>query len=516
VQLAVLALGPDVVLARAVERFEVAEVLLGGSAGETAGPLLAELLRVIIHVAVHVPTDLSTNEGACGAIRLELAQRVLADHSASKLRETESVFKEAKDAGMLGDGLLRQLLRAMTSRRETASAVLLSLRPQFTTLLDIEHPHASRSDLEKVTEAARQRRKDSLGSASSRSEPIVHQDALPNVGQSILAPVRHILQSSGLFRVLERSLRLCLGQGDRLGSALGVTLGRVVFLLTLQVHCVTPFDDALVTLWRGEDGTALASALAQVQMQGVFSGDELFRQGLEFVLRELSARVDVIADVLRSAGLRIEGEAAHDEEEMTRRRREQARRRAMGKISAGVESFASLMAEGGHGMDTSEETHVLDAGASECVVCKSVIDKPLALMAFCQTSTVVKHLVARAAGSHKGEYIATRNGLAIRASCGDDGVFVAEVRRGERVTTVERRGPWLRVAAPAQGWTRLYSTRSIGTGTGTGTGTAPDIRTDPLLFPVGELEFRKWGAARVHGACVRVLLTMLLTVLTHD
>jgi hypothetical protein len=278
---------------------------------------------------------------------------------------------------LVDEARVRKVMREMTSSRESGEGELLAIRHAFVKYFDPEHPHTPRKDAEASMESVRARRKDALNRGGGRSAPVIDSVAVPR--NTAFSPVRGILFCSLMVALLERSLNFSQLAWAEIGSAGPQIVGRVVHLLTLQLHCR---DEAATDFWallNSDSGRNLLGLLARVFVQGVFDGDELYRQGLESLLSELSAAgPPSIADLLITCGVKLAGsDPSLDKSEVLQKRKQAAQKRAAQMISQSASSFAEEMQdlsdndEGDEGkVGLKPSPILLEHGASACVVCK--------------------------------------------------------------------------------------------------------------------------------------------------
>ena len=496
VQLAVTGLGPNTILAILIEVYELSPVLENFNCSDSnasftneyTGPLIAELLRLLIHVIVNVPSDLNTKAVAEDSIRRELVQRVFAEQSFKKILETRIYFSEFIDADILSPGDIRRVLSEITVKRESSGTSMLLLRQQYHSYLDIDHIHMSRADLERNAEGARLHRRQALDSGSDVAVPIIGKEAIPTIGCNLeLVRIRSLLYTPLFLEFLRRTMILCFKSGNHLRSSNDTVVGRVVYLLTLQVHCIG--DSSLQdfqSIWQSTVGVKLLAVLLSARNADDFPKDELCRQGLDWFLRELYGLAPDLSPQMDAAGMKPS--TAETKSEGARKLRDRAQRRVMQRISANVASFAEEMDIVAEEEVSHDDTKLLDSGTSECVVCRSLVNKPLGYIAHCQPSTVLKTAVTRECGKVKLYRIVALSASSY-SSPSLDAPVIHNFVQGDLIHVESRRGTWMKLQGPSSEWMQIFRPKRSGDG----------LRAEPVLFPVVELQFAQWGGARVYG-----------------
>ncbi len=290
VQTAAVALGGDVFLGLALRRFEVVfpfpqrnHPLL-----EYNGPLLAELLRLLVLTFTHVPTILladqqegegegdgdgrpSATPGATGeedglemALRREIVHMIAGGASSFGALQGRVKHMVATE-NLVTDALVKRVVCNICVQRPVSGAeegrsgegqkISTELFPSQLDYFDPEHWHMSEKERQLAMDKVREHRRKEAAAAGvkvvggqgadtgtaaavlRRRRPVVYAAALPTP-HSAFAPLRQDILFRPLFcALLVRAVDTCMDSPKLVGQSVKHIVGRVVHLVTLQLHC---------------------------------------------------------------------------------------------------------------------------------------------------------------------------------------------------------------------------------------------------------------------------------------
>lgn len=585
-QLSVYALSPDSLLGLAVDRFELAALLnnyqtyyASGKAvanQEYAAPLLAEFLRFLIHLVVCAPVALVQSskdasrptEGIEGALARELVHHVLSGaHTAGQLQKIKIMVGSARS---VSDVMLSRVVDAMCVRKEGAEegdAKTLSLRLDSYLLYDPEYMNLSSHQASAAADRIRERLQSALGGDSAATTsatdlnqkfvPLLQPQALPAATQEFVS-LRCLIYRPIFFTLLHRSLRICLDNAEATATSRLAVIGRVVYLVTLQILCRdTPlhreqaaeymsgrawtsgadfFADAFresddgdvagsagVPMVRtssnpvsaatgkasssGSDltgaGRQLLVALAEVWTGGYVKDDVLYRQGLGWVLQQVATNAVGGLELLRVNGLSFDNSAQAAESDQAAEKRQkklQAQQRAIAEAQKRAAAFAAMSVDS----DEEEEEDLGEeaAGEPECIVCREKkSDSALGFLCLLQPSTVLRNTATRNLDCpelNQVHRVVAMSGCDLHASRSASSKVVLHLHQSDHVLVSERVGSWVHVSAPMSGWCQLYVSGEELEQDGSGGPRPSRVEARVNLSPVSDLLFNKHGGARLH------------------
>ena len=528
VQVGAVTLGPDVVLALLIDRFELSMCLetpdyfmraADDDLREYKPALLGELLRVLVHTLSHVPVvtkdgsdelGSAQREGLALALKRELAPLLLGGmQSLSALERVKSVV----GGGAVSEALLSSCLEDISVRRESDDKVSLEATRAAYDLFDPEHMHLSEKVRQRALEAVlhwRQQQPDR--GEGSEPLPVLQHSALP-LCHPHFASLRSLLYRPLLCSLLRRCIEICLQarQPSQKRGARGIKgdsaiLSRVVHLVTLQIHCHPDFASALGS---GRDISAADPSVAadpqperargELELVGLLGdlwrsdslrGEELYHQGLHWVLRELFRDNVTAREELRFRGVSFTFASGAENKAKAAR----ARARALQTISLQASRFSSLA--DAFGVDDEEDamdvvSEPSDEGAPDCMICHQKNDSDvLAYLCFLQPSTAVRCALDRSsdnAAMQSVYRVVALNGCAVYATPfegdGSGAPIVKVLQQGEHALSTRKAGRWLQISAPVSGWAPLYTSAK-----------------DVFLHPVSDLMYNKNGGTRLHAS----------------
>lgn len=302
IQLAVLLLGEDPVIALALDRFELKSYLEGDSDlsltselfVEFKGPLLAEFLKFFSNLVLYVPTIVASGwEVHLSADRVEtlpkaVAREVVHHVLVGDTRRGDGFSQVIKPVSF--SSMLRVKNVVATSKHVTESIVRSAcadycvqkqgnadeeesagydLSEKGIRLIDLEYGCWTSEEQQRAYEKIREihkRKSDKHSGGKVKSskpffQPIICAEAIPNAHPSFMS-VRRALYRPLTFSILEKSLALCSLQENRAGllrKCYTAIVCRVLHLVTLQLLCLATFDVSTATT---QDSTASTSGYA--------------------------------------------------------------------------------------------------------------------------------------------------------------------------------------------------------------------------------------------------------------
>lgn len=337
--------------------------------------LASELLRLLISMLTQLPVDFVSNEGQGlrGAIRREIIHQLLSGvRSRSKLQIIKSLL--GCPEGLVSESLLQSVISDLCESSDQEGSVVggpgkLVLKPQFVLEYDPENSHVmsdkKQTTFDTVLETRKSLRRD-IGKYKILLPPLpwpvisCNSISLPH---SAFGGTRSLLYCEAFTDFL-KYLVVSVMPGAEISSrslqAGGqIVITRVIYLLTLQLHCysettghvrqlssmpvyatncdhhqeVLNFDTLSVSQTEGSM-YGLLEALADVFLNGYIASDDFYQEGLDFVLSEYCKRSSLIKRMCTSKDLRLSGlsEAevrSSSSGDSLKRRRDEAMSRAM-------------------------------------------------------------------------------------------------------------------------------------------------------------------------------------------
>ncbi|CAK9251643.1 unnamed protein product [Sphagnum jensenii] len=284
VQVSVLALGPDPVLALALDRFELCEVLDRKNyfssydlLKEYKGDLLAEFFKTLSNILLYVPSilidyangnreDIKTPyqiETLNLAVAREVVHHVLvgeafreeATHQVStrpvtfgKLIRVKNIVATQKH---VTEAIIKEVVNEYCTQRKSTydeeEVPGLELNEKGYALIDPTFGSWSEEDQQKASETLREHLKRAENAAKSKSTvyyPALAFSAIP-IAHPSFESVRSLLYRPLFFTVLEKALQVCTLKSNLLnglGKSMPKIIGQVLQLITLQIHCVPLFS----------------------------------------------------------------------------------------------------------------------------------------------------------------------------------------------------------------------------------------------------------------------------------
>lgn len=594
----------DRVLLMVADRFEVLQLIDNlqefgeDQLNEYRPQLLSEFLRTLIHVFTCLPfalldgttnTKKQTVEGIDRVLKREVFHQVLAGHqSLSALSNLKASIGQSNRT--ISDQMIlnavNELCQIRTDTGSNASAgamgeetpnnklVLLEKSYRY---FDPEFINMSTKNAVPSTDRVRDYLK-SLGTTTNNWNagsvydsnpyiPLVSLEALP-IPHRDFALVRELLVKSQRFvEILHRCMQISWNnsisasteRSRRVASFnRSIIMGRVIHLVTLQIHCHTlnPEAFALDSIYSIENpsGWGLLQNLCMVWQKETFKDDFIYHQGLGFILHHFSQHVRSLDSMLHRYGFsNVSGLGSAEDEKKRRRKEAQAKalEEAKKRAAEAMKMFGAEMSDdedeedgdeakssgksavdnGKEGdenaMDVQDSNESMAASAKKlkstmpiCIVCreKDKENDALGFLCFAQTSNAGKNILLSQTEMvnpvSKVYRVVALDGCDVLSEPNDSGsssasgsVVVGFIPFNESVIVDERKGNWMKISVPYDGWIKLHRSRKTNQ-------PAPGINSTAkragfvlnVLHPVKDCLFNKNGGTRVHSKCFVVLI----------
>ncbi len=566
VQIALLSfereIGADLILALAIERFCVKSLLedpayfiLPGNMNnaylrkrrmlEYQGGLLAGLLKILINIIVCVPTclleksELNHPGGAYAdsvdnALSREIVNLVLS--GASTLSQLSIATSMVGGDKTVSENTLNDVIRRLCTRREASEAgekTTLELRAGAYVYFDPEYGHLTQDQQNRSSDRIRELRKQLERERGDSFEvvmhiPVLHPDALP-AAHPDFEQVRSLLFRPIMYKLLARSVELAIASANDLGSAKHIVIERVVYILTLQVHFRARYqleNEAKLSgssLYPCAEHNAFLKAIADLWLSDALSEDDLYKNGLAFVLESTVRTEDqFIRDYFETRGILfaapisttvvgsdekaglclVSVQQAREIAEKARllKLKSVAQQKAIATLQKATSNFMMEM-EGWSDVDSEEDDESTVSAQKDSIIEKVAagnspnLDKIPVRVATCM---ICRKSASEASGDPPGTdnsmgylcFLQPSNNLKHATSSGEStlnkvfrvvsatGCFVyvrvittspldpvnascvsGRLARGEHVLVSRRIGRWVHIVAPVSGWVEVYTER---------------------------------------------------------
>jgi hypothetical protein len=426
-QLGVLLIGPEAVVANMVSAFECS--LVGSEKDRklkfsTRALMLSELLRWLILLVTHLPHQLSRSSSAEEESKMDLPQpaepegvpltvdRLIAHlllggkTSKGKLQAVKGILRFETEIG--DEDINASVGRLCHAPRQSQSSGPSALEPKLGEVLklfDPEHPYLPTRELQIAVDAVRTHRSNpealnSLLAAGPQRAlphttlPIIFPAALPKPHPAFKA-VRELLLSPSFVDLIVTALsipsntdiaNLTLAKDEaKIPRKTVISIvSRCVHLLTIQLHSLSDSGGSDPRLPKLNE---IFPLLATIQRSGLLNEDTLFSQGLDWVLREycwrsLAAR-QILADNLFEGALEIERalnnqsverdagpEKEASKDPVLEKRKADARKRAMAAMQKNVSTFSAFMDDEPSGEEDGNCSKMGIEQVPDCIICR--------------------------------------------------------------------------------------------------------------------------------------------------
>lgn len=518
VQLGVALIGPDSVLKNMFAAFEcslVESVRVRKLKYSTRAQMFAEMLRWLILIVTYLPHDLSksaaevameeskmdsplsqTREGLEMSVDRVVAHLLLSGkNSKGKLQSVKSLLRLDTEIG--DDEINASTARLCQIKSKSKEPALLEPKyPEVLMLFDPEHPYLAAKELQSANESARSYRNKpevlTILLSKCIQRPLMKVPVLPVIlpcGLPIPHPefqiVRNLLFSTEFFQLMITALslpseteivNLTLTKDENKipKSTIVSILSRCIHLLTIQIHSLPPTE---VFEKFSEEWNRIWSLLASVHRLRLLDEDQLYLQGLEWLLREYCWR----SETARRCLLQLNYEGAVEIEELLtdrnkkesaktndaeepkdpsmERRKLQARQKAMAAMQKNVSSFTAQMGGETFAEDNNDE---LQCGP-ECIICREMNEKPTGYLIHVQPSQVLTRAISQSLTNYTHRYLVVRptpvygSPTDLSAPIKPGPKFILQA--GEVIYSRERSLlTWIRMASPEENWVEIYRT----------------------------------------------------------
>lgn len=431
IQIAMVVLGEDSVLALALDRFELLNFLEADSDlsltseqyVEFKGPLLAEFLKFLSNLILYVPAIVTSNwevniskddvETLPKAVARELVHHVFVGDTRRGDGFTQ-VIKPASFSSMLrvknvvatSKHVTESLIRSVSANyctqkqgnADEEESAGYDLSEKGFQLIDLEYgcwsPEEQQRAAEKVKDIHKKLFDKQAGIGKLKSSkpffrPVISFDAIPNAHPAFVS-VRKALYRPLTFSILEKSLVLCELKVNREGllrKCFTAILCRVVHVVTLQIICLDTFgsgsesgssysDQFYNNSFRPSSGEGykLLIALGQLWNAKLLKDEEVYLSGLGWILSHLYTRSADAKSVLEEKGISFSDSADQKQEAQEAgsksalaKKKAAAQQRALAAMSKQAMSFSATMDEDDDDVDESKNDSMKNVSNIESI-----------------------------------------------------------------------------------------------------------------------------------------------------
>eukprot|EP01038_Epipyxis_sp_PR26KG_P010895 gene10895-14625_t len=580
-QLSVILLGPDNFLALALHRFEVLQLLnnfesyytseFSDNLKEYKSALLSEFLRTLIHILVYTPISLIEStvdplrptEGYRKAITREVVHHIIGgSNTTSQLHNAKAMIGNGKN---VSDELFHSVINEICIKKEDEDGEggTLALKPDYYKLYDPEYPNQTTQHVQTGIDRMKTRLKSSIeenkqakinsamiatGSNASNNDsnsdlnrnfiPLLTPLSLPKPHAEFNI-VRSMLYRPMFFRLLQRSLSICLNENFESGPGKLAIIERCIHLVLLQIVCISTVSSegtgSTISEKRYEDsdnwtssdgyfakaftesideenseigyGRGLLEVLAEIWALGITKDNIIYHESLGWILKEIASNSPDGSALLNRKGISFDKQQAEELEKAARKKKQlEAQKRAMSNIGKNAKAFAMIADLSDDEDEELQDSNSLLIKDSElqCIVCREKNDKAIGFLCFLQPSNVIKNTMIENMDCDllkKVLRVVSIDGCDVHSSRTQKSPVIYHLMQGEHILMTERTGKWVKIQSPVVGWCRQYSMKirvDAQVTAGANRSNQTPLVLAPRLHPVSDMMFNKHGGTRIH------------------